>query len=593
MFADGFAPGRLDVQPGLAVRDAREALRSLLAKVPQIDDRLRSRARGDAATYPNWPELLGDDLSEWLDALEAASDGEQILVGTSMGGFAGGAAIESLLAVSLVLRGARPHALLCDKVLPACQLCEVANYPRIGHFIEHGPLVDRCSPCFTPAEAMYQGLTIPLHRYSENLAEADRQLARDIARSTDVAEVGDFSFEGLHLGEHALAGALRFFARATIDSEEHGAAVVRRYLEAAVLTALAARTLVRREGFSAAVLNHGIYVPQGLLAEVCRQEGVRVVTWNPAYRKQCFIFSHGDSYHHTMLDEPTSNWDQMEWTSAMEADILQYLASRAHGKDDWIWFHDEPVSDLKALELATGVDLSLPTIGLLTNVMWDAQLHYPANAFPNMLDWIVKSVDYFSRRKDLQLVVRVHPAELRGSVKTRQPVVDELRKHFPTLPSNVTVVGPESQVSTYALTAQCDAVLIYGTKTGIELTSQGIPVIVAGEAWVRNKGITLDAKSEGHYFELLDQLPFASRLDEMQTRRSRMYAYHFFFRKMVPITQAVPAAGNPPYTIELAGIDELRPGASPGLDVVCEGILGGAEFIFPAEVARAASQSIA
>ena len=29
-----------------------------------------------------------------------------------------------------------------------------------------------------------------------------------------------------------------------------------------------------------------------------------------------------------------------------------------------------------------------PVIGLLTNVFWDAQLHYRANAFKDMLDWI-------------------------------------------------------------------------------------------------------------------------------------------------------------------------------------------------------------
>ena len=60
---------------------------------------------------------------------------------------------------------------------------------------------------------------------------------------------------------------------------------------------------------------------------------------------------------------------------------------------------------------------------------------------------------------------------------------------------------------------QCDAVMIYGTKTGVELSSRGIPVIVAGEAWMRGKGITLDATSAEEYFRILDRLPLRARID--------------------------------------------------------------------------------
>ena len=55
-------------------------------------------------------------------------------------------------------------------------------------------------------------------------------------------------------------------------------------------------------------------------------------------------------------------------------------------------------------------------------------------------------------------------------------------------------------MSTYAAMAQCDSVIIYGTKTGVELASMGIPTIVAGEAWIRNKGITRDAATAEQYF---------------------------------------------------------------------------------------------
>ena len=43
------------------------------------------------------------------------------------------------------------------------------------------------------------------------------------------------------------------------------------------------------------------------------------------------------------------------------------------------------------------------------------------------------------------------------------------------MPSNVYLVGPQSHVSTYAAMLECDSVIIFGTKTGVELTSWGSP----------------------------------------------------------------------------------------------------------------------
>jgi hypothetical protein len=267
----------------------------------------------------------------------------------------------------------------------------------------------------------------------------------------------------------------------------------------------------------------------------------------------------------------------------MEERLMGYLKSRWTGTQDWIWFHEKPQFEIDEIARQIGVDFSKPCIGLLTNVVWDAQLHYPANAFPNMLEWIMATIRHFARRPELQLVIRVHPAEIRGTVRSRQLVAEEIARAFPKLPPNVFVIPPDSDVSTYAAMLQCDSVIIYGTKTGVELTSMGVPVLVAGEAWIRNKGVTLDARSAEHYFELLDQLPLGHRMEADAVRRARKYAFHFFFRRMIPLPMMAAAEGKSPFRVDIQSLDELRPGRSNGLDVICDGILSGSPFVYPAE----------
>jgi hypothetical protein len=204
-----------------------------------------------------------------------------------------------------------------------------------------------------------------------------------------------------------------------------------------------------------------------------------------------------------------------------------------------------------------------------------------------MMDWLLRTIAYFDRRRDLQLIVRVHPAEVTGAVPSRQLVVDELARHFPVLPPNVFVIPPDSPISTYVVTTHCDTVLIYGTKTGVELSCDGIPVIVAGEAWIRHKGLTTDARSPEEYFALLDRLPSRRRLDAATISRARRYAYHFFFRRMIPVRAVAPVTGVMArfvkYRLDVDTLDALLPGADPGLDVICDGILSGGRFVYNAE----------
>ncbi len=505
----------------------------------------------------------------------------KVLVATSVGGHLTVLNFETMLAKALQLRGAKVSALLCDSALPACMEAEHRFYPddsSRAELVRRGPK-ELCGSCTGVGLRQYEALGIDVWRYSSYLTADDREQARNLAQTLSLASLRGYKLDAIAVGEHAWAGVLRFLARGEITGEPQGEGILRRYFEAALLTVAMMRTLITREGIEVCVMNHGIYVPQGLIGEVCRERGVRVVTWNPAYRKSCFILSHGDTYHHTLMNEPVETWRNMLWDEAHERKILGYLKSRWEGSQDWIWFHEKPQFDVAAISKQLGIDFSKPTIGMLTNVVWDAQLHYPANAFGSMTEWIIETIHFFATRPDLQLIIRVHPAEIRGTLPSRDRVVDVVKKQFPTLPANVFLIPPESDVSSYVAMSQCKAVIIYGTKMGVELTSLGMPVIVAGEAWIRNKSVTRDVSSVADYRAVLDRLPGIDAMDDASIRRARQYAYHFFFRRMIPVDFMAKSEGLPALKPDVQDVVPLLPGNNAGLDLICSGILTGSEFV--------------
>lgn len=542
----------------------------------------RLSKREEAITAIHWRALIESDPSLWRSALSASAAGRRVLIASSMGAFQQGAVLESVLAAALTLRGAHCDILLCDSFLPACQMTKIGNTCTPKSLLTKGARA-RCRTCESDGRAMFEPLGLKIHALSKWVTKAERAIAVKLADEAPFAQIPEWTFEGLAAGEHAMAGALRFYGRGDLIGEPLGEPILRRYLQSALLCIFGTRRLLAEDRYDVACFNHGIYVPQGLIGEVCRQMGVRVVNWNPAYRRHCFIFSHHDTYHHTMVTESVDVWETMQWCREMEREILEYLKSRRTGQGDWIWFHDAPEENAGVISASLGLNRSLPCVTMLTSVMWDACLHYRSNAFPSMQAWVRDTIEYFKTRPDLQLVIRIHPAEVRGAVPSRQPMMGEIRSMFPDLPANVFIVPPEHPASTYVLAEMSDTVLIYNTKTGIEVAATGVPVIVAGEAWIRNKGFSMDAGSPDEYRQLLDRLPLRRRMVSTDIDRARRYAYHFFFRRMIPLPFIV-SEERFRFGLTISRLGDLQPCRHVGLDVICSGILNESSFVYDGSV---------
>lgn len=548
--------------------------------LPQPNDVENTNFDDGWSWIPNWPEILHGELDEWTRYRESAKNGPKVLMATCTGGNSSMTPLESLIAAGLTLRGANVEFLLCDKALPACPNMITLGIEDQKDFIENGP--DKCDWCFTAGSKTYADLGLKVHKISDWLKPEDLAIAREIAESVTVDNVGNLKDLDVLLGHHAYTGTLRYFGRGDLNAEPNGLAVLKRFVEAGVKTNRALHRLYESASYNHTMINQGIYVPQGVVVGVAQKFNSSAVVFDMGYRKKSIILDDWTK----KFEEGNEKWQSLPWNKDMEKEIQDYLNSRRKGTLDWIHvLSDEGPDTASLISKELGIDFNKPTIALLTNVIWDAQVFYPTNAFKTMIEWMRLTIEYFQKRQDLQLLIRVHPGELQGYVKSRQLAVDEIKRMFPTLPPNVFVIPPESPINTYAALDRCNAVLIYATTAGIELAGVGYPVVVAGEAWVRNKGFTLDANTPEEYYAILDSLPYPNgKIPSDKFELAQKYAYHHYFRRMVPIETLEPQnTSNVPYTISKVGIKGLLPGSDIGLDVVCDGILKGSDFYYPYE----------
>lgn len=170
-----------------------------------------------------------------------------------------------------------------------------------------------------------------------------------------------------------------------------------------------------------------------------------------------------------------------------------------------------------------------PVVLLATNVLGDSLTLGRQVFSDSMEEWISRTVQFFALRKDVQLVIRIHPGEALTHGVSMEEVVHRI---LPKLPNHIHLIVPSDKVNTYDLVEVTDVGLVYTTTVGLEMAMQGIPVFTAGKTYYRGRGFTLDPDTWDDYFVQLQEVlvdPPAHRLSSEQTDLAWRYAYRFFF----------------------------------------------------------------
>ena len=125
--------------------------------------------------------------------------------------------------------------------------------------------------------------------------------------------------------------------------------------------------------------------------------------------------------------------------------------------------------------------------------------------------------------------------------------------------SNVLVIKPLDSINSYRLMSITDNFLIYSSKISIELLFYNKKILIAGEAFVRGKGFTLDVKNKNEYFNNLNDLKIFN-LDENTRLKSYKFIYFFFFKLMIRVhlLSKENYSLNHPFTFDEFSYEEFK-----------------------------------
>ena len=493
-----------------------------------------------------------------------ANDNCFILFLTGYGFSSAMLAVESILMMSLNQRNCKVASLYCGGVLPACEFNSSGN-----------SCYQACASCKCDLTSVYKLLPIELYQYSNFLKGNDFQIASQIASKVSFESFREFSYSDVAVGEEVFASVLRATLRGTVEDTPEIREHVKRYLISGILMVRVLQRAFKALKPDRIVGVHGVYITHGIMVKVANKLQIPVIVYGIPYRKGTLWFSHGDSYHRTLLNEPQSYWNQPKLSPQQEEQVLLYLQSRQSGARDYVSYHPNPIEDVDFILDSLKIDNSRKIISIYTNVIWDAQIYYNFNVFKDIFEWLFLTIEELAQNSNVWVVIRIHPAEVKGGFPTSQPFLSEIKKRYPVLPDNIRVISPESDLSSYTLAQISNAAIVYGTKMGLEIAARGIPVIVCGETFNRGKGFTIDVESKHQYVAILKNICNLSPLDKTSRDLALAYAYYLFFQKMIdfPLLALENAHTSTGIKLMFSQLSHLGLGKVSNLDTICEGII--------------------
>lgn len=464
---------------------------------------------------------------------------------------------EAMVGQALRVRGAQVTFVTCGGRLEQCDRVNVYEGPPMP-----------CATCQRYVDGSLDAHGFPRVRIQEGWAPDDPGDWPDLD-FLSLPELINVEDEGLRLGELVSIPVRWFLLASRIRDDPMAALTLRRFLRSARRVARGIGAVLDDVRPETVLMLNGLFFFESIANAICQARGIDVVIYERGLVLDTLIFHRRRPDLLLDVADDVPAWDEKPLSPEESENLDSYLRDRALGARtiDRYWTRPEFV----------GPDFpSTGTLAVLfTNITWDSAVLGQEVAFPSIHEWLLATVDTFAARPNDQLLIRVHPAEVKLPGKqTREPLGDYLKKHYRELPSNVQIVEADDPLSSYRVMAVADIGLVYTSTTGLEMALLGKPVVVAGRTHYRGKGFTLDVSSPTQFKEILEECLDNPTAAVSDVERARRYAHLFFFRAPVEapgVKEHVPGLAR----LTVGSLSDLSPGRNAAVDRICDEILAG------------------
>ncbi|MFX1391955.1 MAG: hypothetical protein ACFFAH_00135 [Promethearchaeota archaeon] len=180
-------------------------------------------------------------------------------------------------------------------------------------------------------------------------------------------------------------------------------------------------------------------------------------------------------------------------------------------------------------------------IAIFPSLVWDGNIKDRHIAFNGILDWLISTINYLKKRRDIKIFLKFHPAEVTQFKNT--PKIQDILLDYIKLNKieNLVLIPSENIINPYEfIKSGIDFGICYDGTLALEMPLLKIPILlggVGGRFYVEGGNFTIKSREE--YFNYLDNLEnlieeFHNNYDKYYTNIIR-YSYWYLFENVMKL----------------------------------------------------------
>jgi hypothetical protein len=492
------------------------------------------------------------------------------------GGMTGLYDIELPIIIGLKARGYKTHIVVCDGTYIGCANREVTDQIPIQDWST------RCKTCYSGCVKSLNRMGLsytPLGRLFETSElESIRSKSKDLLHN----KIGELTYDGIDLSEPVRGSIIRYYQGEVVTGDQE---LRLEYIYSGIIAYEAARRMIKKYTCSTFFSSHGVYVDWGAPLLAALKQNLICTVWYSAHLLGHYFFVHpklrnnklsfGTNVSEKCLEKFSGKFDLNH-----ERELLQYIYDRYNmsTSGDVV-----TIPDSTSIKYSHQLDFhnSNPVWCVFSHILWDQVAAYDSLVFESLEEWLLETIKKIISISNVNWIIKIHPHET--SYHGFGTTLSLISNKFPSLPPHVKVIASDVQISTEFLMSNIDgAVTAFGTS-GIEAAVIGKPVILASNAYYANSKYTFNPKNKYEYFSLLASATSIKLLSHSGVTAARIFAYLHFLRSQIrhPLINAYKdQAGRVSWSVEYDKVALLVSGADKNIDLICDGIITGKDFIF-------------
>jgi len=466
--------------------------------------------------------------------------------------------LEGGIAKALEIRGHNPKMLMCNGILNMCT----------SHFTVDNPKnCWNCENCIRFSKKFYEIAKLPYATFDQYITPKEVETIQKTVSKMTLEQCEKHIYKDICVGYHATTSAKRYFKGDKPSNEEYEPILRSELINAMITTDVAAKAYLLEKA-DILVSSHGCYSSWGSFTDYFINRKTPAYIWGSGetntvkfvYPKSDFNKYFEEVRHKKLLNKLEEN------------EIDNFFNRRSLGKEGQVTLYGFSKTKEDELKKQFNFEKYDKTYVMFPNVPWDTATFGDEDkmAFKDTYDWFLHTVELFKDKPKMQLIVKIHPSEVKV-MESKRTINDFIAEKFDSLPENIKIIPPDTTINPYSLFPFIDVGLVYTGTVGLEMSMHSIPVIPAGDAHYANKGFTHDVSTKEEYTKMMfDNISVSPNQQNM----AKLYAHFHFIKNFVPrdfiSTNNFITTG---WTFK--SLDDLEPGKNKYIDHICNYIING------------------